>query len=362
MGPTHLHGITASMVSAAPRFEEIAAALAERIHGGVLVAHNLPFDSRMIGNEYSRMGAALDPGSGVCTLRLCGERLDLACARCGIQIGQHHRALADARATAHLLAAQNAQTECRPAFVAGLQPGPDSRTLRRELAGGDVPPMPFIARLALRTIHRAAREATLQYLDLLDWAIGDGDLSSSESEQLNSLALRLGMSPESVLAAHAHYLRELISAAARDQVITRQEHEVLNRVALALGLDTELVDQAVYPWMEQSKRIRITSGMGVCFTGQATYTDGSEMHRDLLCGIAESLGLRVEESVTKKRCDLLVASDPRSLSGKAQKARQYGIPVAAVTDFLCTQPEGEIPVTHLQVATQANSHAAGGTQ
>jgi DNA polymerase-3 subunit epsilon len=345
VGPTHLHGIVASMVLAAPRFEEIAGALADRIHGGVLVAHNLPFDSRMIGNEYSRMGAALDPGVGVCTLRLCGGRLDVACARHGIEIDHHHRALADARATARLLAAQKIELECRPASVTGVQSGVGSRTLRRELAGGDVPPMPFLARLASRTTHWGSQGESLQYLDLLDWAIGDGELSASECEQLNSLALELGMSSGSVAAAHEHYLRELISAAARDQVVTRTEHGWLTRVALALGLGTELVEEAAMAWAESSRRIRVCDGMGVCFTGQATYTDGSEMCRDVLCGIAESLGLRVEESVTKKRCDLVVASDPCSLSTKAQKARQYGIPVVALADFLCMECGAEVPVS-----------------
>ncbi len=344
VGPTHLHGIVASMVSAAPRFEEIAGALSERIHGGVLVAHNLPFDSRMIGNEYSRMGAQLDPGSGVCTLRLCGERLDLACARYGIQIGHQHRALADARATARLLTAQAVELECRPATVTGVEPRVGYRTLRRELAGGDGPPMPFLARLALRTSHWGAQGETLQYLDLLDWAMGDGELSAAECEQLNSLALELGMNSESVAAAHEHYLRELIAAAARDQIITRAEHERLTQVALTLGLGTYLVDEAAQTWAESSRRIRINDGMGVCFTGQATYTDGSEMCRDVLRGIAGSLGLRVEESVTKKRCDLVVASDPCSLSTKVKKARQYGIPVVALADFLCMERGAEVPV------------------
>jgi hypothetical protein len=67
VGPTHIHGVTASMVSAAPRFEEVAEALAARLDGAVLVAHNLVFDARMLTNEYGRLGAAMDPGRGVCT-------------------------------------------------------------------------------------------------------------------------------------------------------------------------------------------------------------------------------------------------------------------------------------------------------
>lgn len=54
VGPTHIHGVTASMVSAAPRFQEVAAALADRLYGAALVAHNLTFDARMLANEFGR--------------------------------------------------------------------------------------------------------------------------------------------------------------------------------------------------------------------------------------------------------------------------------------------------------------------
>jgi NAD-dependent DNA ligase len=46
------------------------------------------------------------------------------------------------------------------------------------------------------------------------------------------------------------------------------------------------------------------------------------------------LGCQPVASVTKKSCDLLVAADPSSMSGKAQKAHQYGVPIMAVTEFL----------------------------
>ena len=39
VGPVDVHGVTASMVSAAPTFDEVAVALARRLGGGTLVAH-----------------------------------------------------------------------------------------------------------------------------------------------------------------------------------------------------------------------------------------------------------------------------------------------------------------------------------
>lgn len=343
VGPTHLHGITASMVSAAPRFEEVAFALGTRVHGAVLVAHNLAFDSRMLRNEYSLLGANLACGRGICTLSLSGERLEVACARYGIEIERHHRALADARATARLLGAvKRSGTYIEPAALEGLTSEVCPRTLRRELVTRDQPEMPYLSRLALRTQHRGSREAALLYLDMLDWAMSDCELSPRERAELISLACELGMTPESVRDAHEQYMRELIAAAARDQRITSGEREMLNRAATALGLGTGLVDEAMQLWHQPLRRVRISAGMAVCFTGQATYSDGSEMEREILCRLADSLGLRVEESVTKKRCDLLVASDPSSQSTKTRKARGYGIPVLAVKDFLCAEPGREV--------------------
>lgn len=97
VGPTGRHGITASMVSAAPTFEEIAGTVARIVDGATLVAHNLVFDGRFLTNEFERHGVAMDAGSGVCTLKLSGSRLEQASAAFGIELQHAHQALADAR-------------------------------------------------------------------------------------------------------------------------------------------------------------------------------------------------------------------------------------------------------------------------
>ena len=48
--------------------------------------------------------------------------------------------------------------------------------------------------------------------------------------------------------------------------------------------------------------------------------------RDNIEQLLISLGVIVKPGITKKT-SLLVAADPDSLSGKAQKARQYGVPI-----------------------------------
>ena len=76
VGPVDIHGITASMVEAAPTFPEIITTLAHRLHGAILIAHNLSFDARMLGYEFKRRGVDFDAGSGLCTYRATGSKLN----------------------------------------------------------------------------------------------------------------------------------------------------------------------------------------------------------------------------------------------------------------------------------------------
>ena len=134
VGPTGVHGITASMVEAAPVFGEVAVAVARRINGATLVAHNLHFDTRVLAYEFARLGVHLDAGAGMCTLRATGDKLCVACTRFGIPLVEQHRALADARATAELV--RQVTSDIRRGTVAAkvghIAATLDPRTLQRE--------------------------------------------------------------------------------------------------------------------------------------------------------------------------------------------------------------------------------------
>jgi hypothetical protein len=96
--------------------------------------------------------------------------------------------------------------------------------------------------------------------------------------------------------------------------------------------------------MQPEGSIVVETGMRVCFTGAAVGMDNKPLERELLEQIAVDLGWLPVDQVSKKGCDVLVAADPSSQSGKAKKARSFGIPVAAVGDFLLAQPAGTLPV------------------
>lgn len=73
-------------------------------------------------------------------------------------------------------------------------------------------------------------------------------------------------------------------------------------------------------------------GTRVAFTGFRDFngTGGSDEQLRKICAERQ---LEYRTNVSKTRCDVLIAKDPGSMSGKAKKAREYGKPIIAATDF-----------------------------
>jgi len=340
VGPTWIHGVTATMLSGAPTFEQVAGLVASRLHGAVLAAHNMPFDARMLASEYARVGVDLDLRHGLDTLAATGCKLGDACAQHGITLTGAHTALEDARATAHLLLAVAARIRpngTRPAmFPSGLPlEGP---TKRRSTDAVVVAPAPYLARLTAQ-LHHPERDANVAaYLDLLDRAMADLHLDRDEQAGLAGLAQDLGLSTSQIGDAHRRWLIELIGVACEDGVVDAEEYDQLCRAAAALGIEQKLVDERTETYRTARAEVTLDAGMTVCFTGVPVDRRGREIPRDHLQDHARRLGLQPVDSVTKSRCDLLVAADPNTRSGKAAKARRYNIPVIGADDFLRAAP------------------------
>ena len=327
-GPVGVHGVTASMVEAAPAFDEVAGALALRLHGAVLVAHNLSFDVRMLRQEYERLNTDIDEGEGHCTLRLTSEKLEVACARFGIALNGHHRAMADARATAQLLLQFLEELpEGVPATVRGEDLPLNPRTLRRDAAVGSSQSQ--MARIVAAAQYPTSDGPLLAYLDMLDWVLDDLVITQSEREHMSTVATDLGIDPSQREAAHAAYLQSIVSAAQRDGVITEAEHSMIGTIATALGVDTVEIPEVT----KRSESGPLAPGLRVCFTGEAI-VDGRKVERTELEARAAHVGLQSVADVTKKGCDILVVADPSSMSRKAKKAREYDKPVMSIEDFV----------------------------
>jgi len=324
VGPTGVHGITASMVEAAPTFTEVIGAVAGRLNDSVLVAHNLAFDARMLGYEFQRCGVAIDLGAGHCTLRETRQKLIEACEDREIPLSREHCALADARATAELARGLRPSMRKRGSMAARIDAPPQrvaAHTLRRGLVDVDAGRM---HRIVCRAVYPDCDESVREYLDMLDWVLDDGIIDAAEQAEIRRLARDLGISDQQRADAHRDYLNCIISAALRDGIVSAGEHELIARIAIQL----EIEDVAIPEKTSMPSVATIQKGSRICFTGESMWS------KDELMEIAEDAGFVPVPSVTKKGCDVLVAADVATSSGKAKAARKWSVPILSADDFV----------------------------
>jgi DNA polymerase III subunit epsilon len=349
----HIHGITARDVYGAPRFEEVAGLLAESLRGRVLVAHNLSFEAQFLMGEFSRLGHELDldRGSGICTMTLAStyiphspRNLQACCDCCGVELRDAHSALADARATTQLLGRYigvddefaDRWSHCFalslrvqwPALAADR-----TRVKPRGESASDGTRETYVGKLAAHLPAVGGSGVTDSYLEVLDRALIDRILALHEMDELIGLARDLGLSTEQTDLAHRGYLDALVRQAWSDGVLTDAETADLRVVAGLLGINEPELQESIRAAAEGSAEnadlacgvpigaFALELGDHIVFTGEAT-----GVSRDHLCHEAGALGLRPMSSVSRKT-KVVVASDPDSISGKARKARECGVPV-----------------------------------
>ncbi len=106
-------GITQEMMADAPALEDVLPPLEELLRGRVLVAHNAPFDRRVLRRAFELIGLEWPNPPVLCTAALARKLLPLQRQRglsvladaLGIEVRTAHRALADAETCARVLCA-----------------------------------------------------------------------------------------------------------------------------------------------------------------------------------------------------------------------------------------------------------------
>jgi DNA polymerase-3 subunit epsilon len=261
------------------------------------------------------------------------------CAVADIPLGNHHNALVDAQAAAELL---------RHYLKLAHPDSPWSSFLR---AAAEVP-WPavrrtdatcvqrgtsaerdghFLARLLDRLPRAADPVRADPYFALLDQVLLDHHISVTEADALIALAARLGLSRADAIRLHDEYLRALAHAAKADGIVTEAERQELDLVAALLRMPPGAVDEALAT-AEPSQQLapaghfRLQAGDLIVFTGEM------QGGRDVWEDRARQAGYLPHSGVTK-RVRLLVAADPDTMSGKARKARAYGIPIITPEAF-----------------------------
>ena len=352
LGRQDIHRIRAADVMQAPTFEQIAPQLIELISGRVLVAHNARFDTGFLLAELERLDYQAELKlEALCTMQLAreflpgsGRKLSDCCAAYDIPLVDAHRALADAVATAKLLGAYIAEAPDAPGWArsvadAAVLPWPPfhgeaSKWVSRDdvASAGPVKATSWLDRITVKLPELAGPAEQLDYLALLDLCLLDRELSTHEAQALVQLAEDLGIGRATCAALHERYFDDLVHIAWADRVLTEVEIADLVTVAQLLGLPPAAVATAIVAppvaagagnvAAAAPERFVLTVGDIVVLTGEML-RPRADWHAELT-----QHGFVPGAGVTKKS-RLVVAADPDSLSGKARKARDYGIPVVS---------------------------------
>ena len=349
VGPTSIHGITASDIINAPRFADIACHLTDALRVAVgIVGYNVRFDISFLRSEYKRIGVEMPRYTTIDTMALAGGGgLANCCEEYGVKFtGRAHCALHDARATASLMEKCLLQTPnlldqyslCEtpawPIFLKSV--GRLFPRERLESAPSAVPS--YIQRLAkclpFGCANSSQPEGERDYRILLGRVLEDGCIDKSEGDSLLDIATHWGLSFDHVKAIHLDFLSQLAKAALEDRYISDAERREIQSVAQLLGFG-RFSDEQIHRVLHSSEddirsNVNITpveewTGKTVCFTGECSCSmRGQLITREMAEQLAVDKGLRILPSVTKK-LDILVVADANTQSGKARKARQYGI-------------------------------------
>lgn len=370
---TEIHGISAADVFGAPTFEQISDKLVDSLSDRVLVAHNAAFDAGFLHQELHKCGRCnAEAFPAIDTMKLARTYLSLpkvkltdCCDHLGIQNQLAHSALSDADATAQLfLHFLNNTSALNDGYIdellaanehfAGLVPHPGwqepilhSRQIAAEARQASQNGGWFAGLVTQR--ERPNDQVAEQYFQLLDAAFLDRSLSTTEQSQLLSFASEHGLGFEGLQELHESYVTLLLEKAWADGKITTQERDLLLAVARGLGIPEEDLENALTTSNDESTEGRHRSPAELSTedaAAQQQETDQSE-----LGGIVLNPGDRVTITGAKKystadwknylgehgvevgglakKTKVLVAADPDSQSGKARKAKEYGIPIIA---------------------------------
>ncbi|MBK5223693.1 MAG: hypothetical protein JJE52_12655 [Acidimicrobiia bacterium] len=331
MQATRIHGIKATHVLAAPTFDLVAADVAERLDGTVLVAYNAPFDSRFLGQAMELVGGRID-GKWVCALEharaskpgLPRHRLGDVAGSLGLQSsGAAHTALVDAELCAQAFFSLGA---CRQAAK------PSRVTVGTRYR---VPPMPRSAAEVHGTSRRpVANERSLTrtatdvsgIVSALHDALADGTFTLAEVKGLAAASQELGLTAGDLLAAFNQFLDEALAVVLADGKVDSDERHRLRVISHHLGFPAPYIERRL---LGEADAGDLSAGLQPGLT--VVFTNVDDDLEWALGQVATAQGLCIRHGVSKTT-DLVVIDGPPSTT-KANKALELGIPLMPLAEF-----------------------------
>ena len=338
VGASHIHGITAGELLDAPVFAEIGDELLDLLSGRAVVAHNATFDMRFLHHELQRAGYPVGGRPpALCSMKwsrsLLGQaKLAHCCEALDIPLENAHTALADAEATASLLVelarmGSSYQEWQEDLFRTesfgwpGMQ-GVRTPRLAFRAALGQQQPSSWMQDVLEDVGVAGNTEDEAAYLLALNNSLLDFHISATEGRSLVEIAQLSGLSSTRLLELHRTHLDSLAAEAWSDGVLADEEVSDLQTAADCMGLSHQDVTDALANMKQAQTSPRKTllqTGDRVVFTGTLETPRTDWITQITAAGLCTG-GISKSTSV-------VVSADPDSLSGKAAKARDYGIPV-----------------------------------
>jgi DNA polymerase-3 subunit epsilon len=363
IGASHIHNINAEMVEHAPRIEEVIEDIIYHLNDKTIVGHNIEFDLRFLNHELSKYLRSEIKLNGVCTMQMIGfveptipsRGLDSVCNYYNIENSNSHTALGDCYATVSLFNIIRSniierygndaflQNTCRRSWIKET-PEPNNLSFKRDQAKQKISnEFNRMRDMIQRLSHNPADSVPVQgYLSLLDNILADRFINEHETIVLYDFISDNNISQDQVNEIHHEYIRKLVRVYLLDNVLSESETNDLEKTCSLLCVDQcdlkkliefEKAKISKEQVLDQKCSENLLYGKSVCFTGQLISSlNGKGIDRLLAHQLATERGLLVKNGVSKD-LDYLIMADPHSLSGKAKKAKEYGVNILAESVF-----------------------------
>ncbi len=337
-GPVGVHGIRKDWLDTAPIFEQVSDELGQLLNGRTLVMHNASFDYSFLRSEFDQANKETNLSNiePICTLNLARSflgavsryKLSWLAFELNLSAKPDHSALGDSKTTFELLRfldfnyqalsrIPNASREFHGNFVPPTQ---SSRAVPRPEITFSSPNRisEVVAALPLRT---GMSSGVHEFLDLLDESLIDLEIDMAELEALRNVAMEWGMGADEVESAVHEYFELLVQSAWSDDRLSPAERESLRRKAELLGISESKFESMIY-----RETPLATLPFGLLPGDSVVLTGDMVPPKEIVGNLLTSNGIQVKSSVSKKT-SAVIAADPNSLSGKAQRARELGVPI-----------------------------------
>lgn len=360
LGATNIHHLQGITCENAPSFKDIDETLLALLTDRVIVAQNAPFDARFLSLEFEKIGKVFDFYEHcIDTVTLLKQskvyrgrdnKLETACRFYNIQNANAHSALSDAIATAELflkLVQESSQLSnaIRTIPPVPFMPSPNSKIslnnwLSREVIQAQIVEQsrlkPYIEGLPVKSKAESKDIPTpvvTGYLTQMHKQLVNGSYLPPQTQAIENLIRANSLSREQVIDLHEEYVFMRLCgfyAVHNNQLIdsyARRINELADYLQVTptnrdyLIRQTLVESQFIIPKAQELNRyFMLNSGDEVVLTGEDWTTSKEELSELFL-----NAGIRSTGSVSRK-IKAVVCNDPYSLSNKAEKARDLGIP------------------------------------